>query len=125
MQAPTKVVAVVDDDPSMLSAADNLLGAHGFTTLKFSSAEEFLGSGAAAEADCLLLDIHLSGLSGIELRHKLKSAYPELPVIFMTALDDEAVRQQALRAGCVTFLHKPFPAHQLIEAINGAVPGCK
>jgi FixJ family two-component response regulator len=123
MQACTKVVAVVDDDPSMLSAADNLLGAHGFTTLKFSSAEEFLGSGAATQADCLLLDIHLTGLSGIELRHKLRSAHPGLPVIFMTALDDEAVRQQALRAGCVTFLHKPFAAHQLIDAINSAVPG--
>jgi FixJ family two-component response regulator len=123
MQAHTKVVAVVDDDPSMLSAADNLLGAHGFTILKFSSTEEFLGSGAAAQADCLLLDIHLSGLSGIELRHKLKSSHPDLPVIFMTALDDEAVRQQAVRAGCVTFLHKPFPAHQLIKAIETAVPG--
>ena len=123
MQAHTKVIAVVDDDPSMLSAADNLLGAHGFATLKFLSAEEFLGSAAATQADCLLLDIHLSGLSGIELRHKLKSSHPGLPVIFMTALDDEAVGQQAVRAGCVTFLHKPFPAHQLIKAIETAVPG--
>lgn len=122
MQARTKVVAVVDDDPSMLNAADNLLGAYGLTALKFSSAEEFLGSGAATRADCLLLDIHLSGMSGIELRRKLKSSHPELPVIFMTALDDEAVRQQAVQAGCVTFLHKPFLAHQLIEAIKSVVP---
>ena len=118
-----KVVAVVDDDPSMLSAADNLLGAHGFTTLKFSSAEEFLGSEMAAQADCLLLDIHLGGLSGFELRQRLKNSHPKLPVIFMTALGGEAIRQQAVRAGCVTFLHKPFPAHQLIQAIKSAVPG--
>ena len=122
MQVRSKIVVIVDDDPSMLSAADNLLGAHGFTALKFSSAEEFLGSGAATRADCLLLDIHLSGLSGIELRHKLKTSHPGLPVIFMTALDDDAVRQQAVQAGCVTFLHKPFPAHQLIKAIESVLP---
>jgi FixJ family two-component response regulator len=122
MQVNTKVIAVVDDDPSMLSAADNLLGAHGFTTLKFSSAQEFLSSEAAMQSDCLLLDIDLGGSSGFELRQRLKSSHPELPVIFMTALDDEAVRQQAVRAGCVTFLHKPFPAHQLIQAIKSAIP---
>ena len=122
MQTRKKVVAVVDDDQSMLRAAENLLDAHGFTTIKFSSAEEFLGDRGATRADCLLLDIHLDGVSGIELRQQLKVSHPELPVIFMTALDDEALRQQALEAGCVTFLHKPFPGHQLIEAINRAVP---
>ena len=117
-----KVVAVVDDDQSMLNAAESLLDAHGFTTMKFPSAEEFLGSEEAMRADCLLIDIHLDGVSGIELRRQLKASHPELPVIFMTALDDEAVRRQALEAGCVTFLHKPFPAHDLIEAIKRAVP---
>ena len=63
-----------------------------------------------------------TALSGIELRRQLKRSHPDLPVIFMTALDDEAVRHEALEAGCVTFLHKPFPAHQLIEAIKRAVP---
>jgi FixJ family two-component response regulator len=123
MQARTTVVAVVDDDPSMLRAADDLLGAHGFATLKFSSADEFLEGGAAAKADCLLLDIHLGGMSGLELRQKLKASHPKLPVIFMTALADEAIRQQAVQAGCATFLQKPFPAHQLIQAINSVVPG--
>jgi FixJ family two-component response regulator len=122
MQMRKKVVAVVDDDQSMLSAAENLLDAHGFTTIKFSSAEQFLGDRGATRADCLLLDVHLDGGSGIELRRQLKMSHPALPVIFMTALDDESVRQQALEAGCVTFLHKPFPAHQLIEAIKRAVP---
>ena len=122
MQTRKKVVAVVDDDQSMLSAAENLLDAHGFMTIRFSSAEEFLGDRGATRADCLLLDVHLDGVSGIELRRQLKVSHPDLPVIFMTALDDEAVRHQALEAGCVTFLHKPFPAHRLIEAIKSAVP---
>lgn len=123
MQTRKQVVAVVDDDQSMLSAAETLLDAHGFTTIKFSSAEEFLGGRGATQADCLLVDIHLDdGLSGIELRRQLKRSHPHLPVIFMTALDDEAVRHEALEAGCVTFLHKPFPVHQLIEAIKRAVP---
>ena len=122
MQTRKKVVAVVDDDQSMLSAAETLLDAHGFMTIRFSSAEEFLGDRGATRVDCLLVDIHLNGVSGIELRRQLKVSHPELPVIFMTALDDEAVRCQALEAGCVTFLHKPFPAHQLIEAIKRAVP---
>ena len=122
MHTQKKVVAVVDDDQSMLNAAESLLDAHGFTTMKFPSAEEFLGSGEATRADCLLVDIHLDGVSGIELRRQLKVSHPGLPVIFMTALDDEAVRREALEAGCVTFLHKPFPAHELIEAIKRAVP---
>jgi FixJ family two-component response regulator len=117
-----RIVAVVDDDPSMLRAAENLLGAHGFATKSFSSAEEFLGAVAANRFDCLLLDIHLGGLSGIELRQELMSSRPTLPVIFMTALDDDAVRQKALQTGCVTCLHKPFSARQLMDAIENACP---
>lgn len=119
----TIIVAVVDDDPSMLKAAADLLDAHGFIPSLFASAEEFLASGLASKADCLLLDIHLSGLSGIELRQQLKSSGMTLPVIFMTALDDEAIQQQALRAGCVDYLRKPFLSRQLINAIEKAVPG--
>ena len=117
-----KIVAVVDDDPSMLNAAESLLDAQGFATMVFASAEEFLDRGAATQVDCLLLDIHLGGLSGIELQHRLKDSGSTLPVIFMTALDDEAAREQALKAGCVAFLRKPFQARQLIDAIKKAVP---
>jgi len=117
-----KIVAVVDDDPSMLNAAESLLDAQGFATMVFASAEEFLDRGAATQVDCLLLDIHLGGVSGIELRRRLKDSGSTLPVIFMTALDDEAVRKQALNAGCVAFLRKPFQARQLLEAIKKAVP---
>jgi len=122
MQKRRKTVAVVDDDPSMLRAAENLLDAHGFATKSFSSAEEFLGDPAVHQVDCLLLDIRLGGLSGIELWQQLKSPHPALPVIFMTALDDEAVRQQALQTGCIACLRKPFPAQQLMDAIKKAVP---
>ena len=117
-----KIVAVVDDDPSMLNAAESLLDAQGFATMVFASAEEFLDRGAATQVDCLLLDIHLGGVSGIELRRRLKDSGSTLPVIFMTALDDEAMREQALNAGCVAFLRKPFQARQLIDAIKKAVP---
>jgi FixJ family two-component response regulator len=122
MQKRRTIVAVVDDDPSMLKAAEDLLDAHGCTASLFTSAEEFLASELVTRADCLLLDIHLGGLSGIELRRQLKSSRPALPVIFMTALDDEAMRREALQAGCVACLRKPFPARQLFDAIEKAVP---
>jgi FixJ family two-component response regulator len=117
-----KIVAVVDDDPSMLRATTDLLNALGFATKVFLSAEEFLGRGAASEVDCLLLDIDLAGMSGIELRNQLKISGSTLPVIFMTALDDEGTRRQAHQAGCVAFLRKPYSARQLIDALAKAMP---
>lgn len=113
-----KVIAVVDDDVSMLKSIERLLGAYGFTTKAFPSAEAFLDLNAAAEADCLLVDIHLGGMSGIDLRHHLTASGCKLPVIFMTAFDDEATRTQAQSAGCIAFLHKPFVANLLIGAIE-------
>src|SRR5271169_3150583 len=103
-----KIVAVVDDDPSMLNAAKDLLDASGFATRLFTSAEEFLDKGAASQVDYLLLDIHLGGLSGIELCRQIKASGSTVPVIFMTALDNEVVRAQALKSGCVAYLRKPF-----------------
>lgn len=122
MRKRRKIVAIVDDDPSMLRATENLLDAHGVATEVFASAEEFLDRGATTQVDCLLLDIHLGGVSGIELRHQLKASGCALPVIFMTALDDEATRALALAAGCVAYLRKPFEGCQLIDAIEKAVP---
>ena len=116
-----KIVAVVDDDSSMLGATRDLLEACGFTTRTFASAEEFLDHGAPSQVDCLLLDIHLGGMSGIELRRRLKISSAALPVIFMTALDDEETRAQAQKVGCVAFLRKPYSARQLVDAIEKAV----
>jgi FixJ family two-component response regulator len=120
MQERRKVVAIVDDDPSMLRATKDLLNAHGYLTAVFPSAEEFLASKLAPEADYLLLDIHLTGMSGIELQRQLKASHSAVPVIFMTALDDETIRQQAVETGCVACLRKPFPARYLFDAIERA-----
>ena len=119
---PTRpmMIAVVDDDASVLKGIERLLGAYGFATKVFASAEAFLDLNATAEVDCLLVDIHLGGMSGIELRHHLAASGCKLPVIFMTAFDDEATRMQAQGAGCIAFLHKPFVANLLIGAIEQA-----
>lgn len=114
-------MAVLDDDQSVLRAAVNLLGACGFATVAFSSAEDFLNRNDRSEIDCLLLDIHLDGASGIELRRQLKSAGSTLPVIFMTALDDDAIRNEAVDAGCIAFLRKPISARDLMAALEAAL----
>lgn len=112
-----KIVAVVDDDPSMLKAAESLLGARGFATKLFASAEDFLQQGLQTQVDCLLLDIQLGGISGIELRRQLVASGRTLPIIFMTALDNDAISDKA-KAGGAICLRKPFPAHQLFNAIE-------
>jgi len=114
---PRQVVAVVDDDPGMLKGVARLLSAHGFGVETFSSAEAFLAGADASEATCLVLDIHLTGMSGIDLRRRLAGSGFMHPVIFMTAFDDEGRRREALETGCVAYLHKPFSANLLMEAI--------
>jgi FixJ family two-component response regulator len=123
MPTRLKMIAVVDDDASMLKSIERLLGAYGFATKVFASAEAFLDLNAAVDVDCLLIDIHLGGMSGIELRDHLTASGCKLPVIFMTAFDDEATRMQAQSAGCIAFLHKPFVANLLLGAIEQAAPG--
>jgi FixJ family two-component response regulator len=113
-----RTIAVIDDNPSMLRGLDRLLSAHGFRVQTFTSAESFLEGFAACEADCLVLDIHLGEISGIDLQRRLTSSGTDVPVIFMTAIDDPATRQEAFDAGCVAYLRKPFLANLLIDAIN-------
>ena len=116
-----KVIAIVDDEQTMLKAIERLLTARGFATQGFASAEAFLDSPTARHAACLVLDIHLGGMSGIELRRRLKAVRSKLPVIFITAVDDEAVQREATEVGCVACLHKPFEAQLLIGAIDEAM----
>jgi FixJ family two-component response regulator len=116
-----RTIVVVDDNPSMLQSLSRLLSAHGFRVEAFASAESFLANIAECEADCLLLDIHLGGISGIDLQRRLTSSGTDLPVIFMTAIDNEATRQQAFDVGCIAYLKKPFLAKLLIDAINRIV----
>jgi FixJ family two-component response regulator len=113
-----RTIAVVEDDPSMLQGLSRLLSAHGFRVDRFTSAESFLDGIAHCKAICLVADIHLGGISGIDLKRRLTSSGNDLPVIVMTATDNEATRKEAVDAGCVAYLSKPFPAKLLIEAIN-------
>jgi FixJ family two-component response regulator len=84
----------------------------------FASGEEFLASGAAGRIDCLLLDIQLGQVSGIEVRRQLKASHSAIPVIFMTAHEDETLYRQALEVGFAAYLRKPLSAHQLLDAIE-------
>jgi len=120
MVSPQKVIAVVDDDPDMLKAIGRLLAAHGFRPEAFASAEAFLNCNWAREPACLVLDIHLGGMSGIDLQRRLKASGSRVPIIFITAIEDEAARGEAIDAGCVAYLRKPFMARQLIGAIDDA-----
>src|SRR5262245_57181482 len=112
---------VIDDDPGMLRTIERLLKVHGFDVQTFESAEAFLDSANPRDAGCLLLDIHLSGMSGIELRRQLTLSGISVPVIFITANDSEVTREAALEAGCIAYLAKPFPAVRLMNAIEQAL----
>jgi FixJ family two-component response regulator len=116
-----QLVIVVDDDPVILRAVQRLLQAHGFETEVFNSVEGFLEGAHLGEATCLVLDVHLQHMSGVELRRQLTRSGYSLPVIFITAAESEATRKAALEAGCVAYLHKPFPSDLLIEAIGTAI----
>ena len=121
MRTPMGLVAVVDDDASMRTSIERLLQARDYATVAFASAEEFLHSGSIGSVDGaigLVLDIHLGGMSGIELRRRLAAAGSTLPVVFITAHDDERTRHEALAAGCVDYLRKPFDADRLMAALE-------
>lgn len=120
MENSPDAVAVIDDDPSMLRSVERLLNATGFLTEGYSSAEAFLNRAQTSLVRCIVLDIHLGGMSGIQLWHQLKHVGINLPVIFITAVDNETLEREALNAGCVAYLHKPFPAELLVSAINSA-----
>jgi FixJ family two-component response regulator len=115
------VVAIVEDDPGALKATERLVRAHGFRAEGFASAEAFLARESGQEPACLVLDIHLKGMSGMELRRYLNANGSRLPVIFITAADDHATRREAMQAGCVAYLQKPFSSRLLIDAINKAI----
>jgi FixJ family two-component response regulator len=116
-----KVVAVVDDDPGMRYSTANLLSAFGYGTETFASAGAFLLAAATSKATCVVIDIQLGDISGVELAHQLAADGFKHPIIFMTALNDENIRIQAAAAGGFAFLSKPFSAKLLIDAIIEAI----
>lgn len=118
-----QVIAVVDDEPRVLRSLKRLLDAVGFSTSVFESGEQFLESVDTAKADCVVLDINLGGMSGLETRRALSSKGYAVPVIFMTALDTAAVRREAVASGCAAYLQKPFSGHRLVDAIRSATAG--
>jgi len=119
--APSTYVAVVDDDENLCRSMVRFLRTSGFQPTSYLSAEEFLADSDRARFDCLLLDIRLDGMSGIELSKRLKASGSTTPVIFITANDRPDVHDQALRAGCVAYLTKSDPGEAVLAAISRAV----
>jgi FixJ family two-component response regulator len=116
-----KWVAIVDDDELMRSAVQGLLKEAGVPSQAFVSAEEFLASGAQHRSSCLITDIRMPGMSGLDLQARLKAEQIHIPIIFMTAHSDQRLRMQALRAGAVEFLAKPFDDDVLLETVRAAL----
>ena len=119
--AKPKMVAIVDDDEFMRGALQGLLKAVGLPTLAFASAEEFLQSSQQRRTACLIADIRMPGMSGLELQAKLNAEHCRIPTIFITAHGDAQMRMQALRAGAVEFLTKPFDDEALLKTVRAAL----
>ena len=115
------MVAIVDDDELMRGALQGLLREAGIPARAFASAEEFLDSGAPHLSLCLIADIRMPGMSGLELQARLNAEHIRIPIIFMTAHSDERIRMQALRSGAVEFLAKPFDDEVLLESVRAAL----
>jgi FixJ family two-component response regulator len=121
----SRLVAILDDDKSVQSALQDLIESEGLPTLCFGSAEQFLDSGAQHKAACLIADIRMPGMSGLELQAKLKADRCRIPIIFITAHGDAKMRIQAMRDGAVEFLSKPFDNAVLLETVHAALDNYK
>ena len=119
--AASPLIAIVDDEEAICDALTSLLRSVGWRAEAFTSAEAFLQSGQVHTTACLLLDVRLPGVSGLELQRQLRSSQARLPIIFMTAHGNDAMRAQALQAGAVAFFDKPFNDTALLEAIHTAL----
>ena len=117
------MVAVVDDDESYRLAVQRLLKSADVPVRSFASAEDFLKSGQQHETGCLIADIRMPGMSGLDLQAKLNAEHCPIPIIFITAHGDEEMRLQAMRGGAVKFLAKPFDGAMLLESVRVALQG--
>src|SRR5882672_5611438 len=122
-QGNVKLVAIVDDDDLMRSALQGLLKSVGLPAQTFASSEEFLKSGRQHQAACLIADIRMPGMSGLDLQAKLNADHCRIPTIFITAHGDEDMRLQAMRGGAVKFMVKPFDCAILLESVRAALEG--
>jgi len=116
-----RTVAIVDDDASLRRSLGRLINAHDFLAEEYASAEAFLARDPQTAIDCLVLDIDLGGMSGIDLQRRLKAEGIILPVIIITALEAGSVKAEAEKAGCVAYLQKQFSGTALIAAVNKAL----
>jgi FixJ family two-component response regulator len=114
-------ISVIDDDASVRAATDNLLSSHGYLVRTFASAEEFLQSPSLHDCTCVVADVQMPGMSGLELLMYMRTHGYLTPVIFITAFPEESVRASALKAGAICFLAKPFAAPALIDCVETAL----
>ena len=114
-------IAIVDDDESIRVAMESLIQTLGFAASSFASAEAFLESPERGETSCLISDVRMPGISGLELQSRLASENRRTPIIFLTAFPDPGIRQRALAGGAICFLTKPFDVDTLIQCVDRAL----
>lgn len=115
------VISIVDDDESIRASTKSLLRSVGYEVETFASADLFLESGALRETECLILDLRMPGMNGLELQSRLNAEDARVPIIFVTAHDNETNRRKALDGGALSVLGKPVNSHALVEAVQAAV----
>ena len=115
------VISVVDDDASVRAATTRLLKSLGFTAHAFASANEFLQSPRLRDTSCLIADVQMPGMSGVQLQEHLIAQGHSTPIIFITAFPEDSIREQAMNAGAICFLSKPFDGARLIECVDRAL----
>jgi FixJ family two-component response regulator len=119
--AGTSLISIVDDDDSLRFLLASLIRSVGFQALSFASAEAFLSSTQARDSRCLILDMRMSGMNGLELQRRIVAANWRLPIIFITSYVDDDVRAAALEAGAAGFLYKPFRDVELLKTMEAAL----
>jgi FixJ family two-component response regulator len=118
------VISVIDDDASVRAATNNLLSSHGYLVHTFASAEDFLQSALVASSSCVIADVQMPAMSGLDLLTHMRNEGYNAPFIFITAFPDESVRVRAFKAGAACFLAKPFGGPALIGCVEAALsPG--
>jgi FixJ family two-component response regulator len=120
-RADTALISIVEDDASVREAIGNLMKALGYQIAMFDSSEAFLGLSPAIETACLILDVRMPGMSGLELQRRLVLSGNQIPIVFVTAQGNDDARRQALQAGAVAFLHKPVSEADLLGAVGTAL----
>ena len=117
----TAMIAIVDDDEALREALGSIMKAAGYSTTTFATAEDFLHSASRQETACLILDVRLLGMSGIELQRRLAELNSDLPIIFVTAHGDASLRDLVMNAGAAGFLNKPVRSEALLKEIHSAL----